>query len=296
VGGVLDGFHAALPGASLYVIDNNSSDRTAQVALDHGAIVLRETRPGKGFAVRKAFRDVEADVYLLVDGDDTYPTQDAMRMLEPILDGKADVVVGSRLASGSRSEFRWINRFGNRILLGLLNTMFSAKVTDLLSGYRAMTREFVKQSPVLSVGFELETELSVLAMEREFRTVEIPVRLRSRPQGSFSKISVIRDGFRISHAIFMLLRDYRPFVFFGWAGVITAYLGILPGLFLTYEFMQKGTVRIPTAVLATGLVLSGLILILVGVMLAGLNRRFRDLDYRLTLLADELRRERNPEP
>jgi glycosyltransferase involved in cell wall biosynthesis len=295
VGGVLDGFHASLPGASLYVIDNNSSDRTAQVALAHGAVVLRETRPGKGFAVRKAFREVEADIYLLVDGDGTYPAEDATRMLEPILAGKADVVVGARLASESGSEFRWINRAGNRILLGLLNTMFSAKVTDLLSGYRAMTREFVKQSPVLSAGFELETELSVLAMEREFRTVEIPVRLRSRPEGSFSKISVIRDGFRISHAIFMLLRDYRPFVFFGWAGVISAYLGILPGLFLTYEFMQKGTVRIPTAVLATGLVLSGLILILVGVMLAGLNRRFRDLDYRLTLLTDELRRGREPE-
>src|SRR5262245_57289740 len=293
VGGVLDGFHASLPGASLDVIDNNSSDRTAQVALAHGAVVLLETRPGKGFAVRKAFREVEADIYLLVDGDGTYPAADATRMLEPILAGK--VVVGARLASESGSEFRWINRAGNRILLGLLNTMFSAKVTDLLSGYRAMTREFVKQSPVLSAGFELETELSVLAMEREFRTMEIPVRLRSRPEGSFSKISVIRAGFRISHAIFMLLRDYRPFVFFGWAGVISAYLGILPGLFLTYEFMQKGTVRIPTAVLATGLVLSGLILILVGVMLAGLNRRFRDLDYRLTLLTDELRRGREPE-
>jgi glycosyltransferase involved in cell wall biosynthesis len=294
VGGVLNGFHKYLPNASLYVIDNNSSDRTAQVALDHGAVVLRETRPGKGFAVRKAFREVEADIYLLVDGDGTYPPEDVPRMLEPILAGNADVVVGARLAS--ESGFRWINRAGNKILLGLLNTMFQAKVTDLLSGYRAMTREFVKQSPVLSAGFELETELSVLAMEREFRTVEIPIRLRSRPPGSFSKISVVRDGFRISHAIFMLLRDYRPFVFFGWAGVISAYLGILPGLFVSYEFMQKGTVRVPTAVLATGLVLSGLILILVGVILAGLNRRFRDLDYRLTLLTNELRRGREPEP
>lgn len=290
VGGVIDGFRASLPRASLYVVDNNSSDRTAQVALDHGAMVLRETRPGKGFAVRKAFREVEADIYLLVDGDGTYPAEDAMRMLEPILGGAADVVVGTRLGSESRSEFRWVNRIGNKILLGLLNTMFRSRVTDLLSGYRAMTREFVKQSPVLSVGFELETELSVLAIEREFRTVEIPVRLRSRPHGSYSKISVIRDGFRISNAIFTLLRDYRPFVFFGWAGVVTGYLGVLPGLFVTYEFMEKGTVRIPTAILATGLVLSGLILVLVGVVLAGLNRRFRDLDYRLTLLADELRR------
>jgi glycosyltransferase involved in cell wall biosynthesis len=289
VGGVLDGFRANLPGASLYVVDNNSSDGTAQVALDHGAVVLRETRPGKGFAVRKAFREVEADIYLLVDGDDTYPAEDAGRMLEPILGGVADVVVGARLGSDSRSEFRRVNRIGNKILLRLLNTVFSAKVTDLLSGYRAMTREFVKQAPVLSVGFELETELSVLALEHAFRTVEIPIRLRSRPQGSHSKVSVIRDGFRILNAIFTLLRDYRPLSFFGWAGVISAYLGILPGLFVTYEFMQHGTVRIPTAVLATGLVLSGLILMLVGVMLTALNRRFRELDHRLTLLADEVR-------
>ena len=292
VGGVLDGFRASLPNAALCVVDNNSSDRTAQVARDHGARVLRETRPGKGFAVRKAFREVEADIYLLVDGDGTYPAEDAARMLEPILSGAADVVVGARLGSDSRSEFRFVNRMGNKILLRLLNMMFSASVTDLLSGYRAMTREFVKQTPVLSVGFELETELSVLALEHAFRTVEIPVRLRSRPQGSHSKISVIRDGFRILNAIFTLLRDYRPLSFFGWAGIVIAYLGILPGLFLTYEFMQKGTVRIPTAVLATGLVLSGLILVLVGVMLAALNRRFRDLDYRLTLLADEIGRGR----
>ena len=294
VGGVLEGFRASLPGAALYVVDNNSSDRTAQIALDHGAIILRETRPGKGFAVRKAFREVEADIYLLVDGDDTYPAEDATRMLDPILDGTADVVVGVRLGADSRSEFRQINRIGNRILLRLLNAVFGAQVTDLLSGYRAMTREFVKQTPVLSVGFELETELSVLALERAFRTVEIPVHLRSRPQGSHSKISVVRDGFRILNAIFTLLRDYRPFSFFGWAGVIAAYLGILPGLFVTYEFMQRGTVRIPTAVLATGLVLSGLILILVGVMLTALNRRFQELDQRLTFLTDEVQRQRRP--
>ena len=291
IGRVLDGFRERLPAAALYVVDNKSSDKTAEVAQAHGALVLRETRPGKGFAVRRAFREVEADVYLLVDGDDTYPSEDADRMLEPILAGAADVVVGTRLGSQG-SEFRWMNRFGNRILLGFLNALFSVKVTDLLSGYRAMTREFVKQVPVLSVGFELETELSVLAFRRGFRTIEIPVRLRSRPPGSHSKISVIRDGFRILNAILTLLRDYRPLTFFGGAGIICVVFGVLPGLFVTYEFMQRGTVRIPTAVLATGLVLSGLILMLVGVVLTTLNRRFRELDYRLTLLTDELRQTR----
>src|SRR5262249_50493959 len=149
-----------------------------------GAVVLRETRPGKGSAVRKAFREVEADVYLMVDGDATYPAEDAGRLLEPILRGVADVAVGSRLGAGTRSEFRWGNRTGNRILRGLLNVVFNARLTDVLSGYRAMTREFVKQAPVLSAGFELEVELSVLALERGFRTVEVPVELRRRPAGS----------------------------------------------------------------------------------------------------------------
>jgi glycosyltransferase involved in cell wall biosynthesis len=292
IGAVLDGFRSHLADAELYVIDNNSTDRTGEVARARGAHLLRETRPGKGFAVRKAFREIDADVYLLVDGDDTYPAEDAERMLAPILAGTADVVVGARLGSDSLSEFRWVNRLGNRVLLWFLNMMFGANVTDLLSGYRAMTRDFVKQAPVLSVGFELETELSVLALERAFRTVEIPVRLRSRPEGSHSKISVVRDGLRILNAIFTMLRDYRPLTFFGWAGVIAGYLGVLPGLFVTYEFMQRGTVRVPTAVLATGLVLSGLLLMLVGVVLTALNRRFRELDHRLTILSDELEQRR----
>ena len=288
---VLRGFREQLPEADLYVIDNESADKTAQIARHNGALVLRETRRGKGFATRRAFREVEADVYLLVDGDDTYPPEDGRRMLEPLLEGRADVVVGTRFGS-QRSEFRSVNRIGNQILLRILNALFGVNITDLLSGYRAMTREFVKQVPVLSAGFELETELSILAFRRGFRTVEIPVRLRSRPAGSHSKISVVRDGFRILSAIFTLLRDYRPLRFFGGAGIACIGLGALPGLFVTYEFIRRGTVRIPTAVLATGMVLSGLLLILVGVVLTTLNRRFRELDYRLTLLSDEFRQRR----
>src|SRR5256885_3300961 len=235
IGRVLDGFRTSLPGADLYVIDNNSSDKTRQVAAEHGAVVFRETRPGKGFAVRKAFREVEADIYLLVDGDNTYPAEEAGRMIQPILDGAADVVVGTRLGSRSRSEFRWVNRAGNRILLGFLNAVFGARVTDLLSGYRAVTREFVKHAPVLSAGFELETELSVLALEREFRTVEVPVNLKPRPTGSHSKISVVGDGFRILSAIFTLLRDYRPLSFFGGGGVLFGGPGVFARPFVTFQ-------------------------------------------------------------
>src|SRR5256885_9640762 len=227
IGRVLDGFRTSLPAADLYVIDNNSSDGTPQVAAEHGAIVLRETRAGKGFAVRKAFREIEADIYLLVDGDNTYSAEDAERMIQPILDGVADVVVGTRLGSRSRSEFRWVNRAGDRIRLGFLNAGFRARGTGLLSRYRAVTREFVKHAPVLSAGFELETELSVLALEREFRTIEVPVTLKPRPSGSHSKISVVGDGFRILSAIFTLLRDYRPLSFFGGARILCVGPGLL---------------------------------------------------------------------
>jgi glycosyltransferase involved in cell wall biosynthesis len=285
IGRVLHAFRAVLPEACLVVVDNNCTDATAQIARDAGAFVLRETRPGKGYATRKAFREVDADVYLLVDGDDTYPAADAPRLLEPITQGVADVVVGARL--GGETGFRWVNRLGNLLLLWALNFVFRARVTDLLSGYRAMTREFVKQTPVLSTGFELETELSILAFERDFRTREIPVSLRARPEGSRSKIRVVRDGFRILATILTLLRDYRPLSFFGSAGVLSILMGLVPGLIVTVEFFQHGTVRIPTAILATGLVLSGLLLILVGVILGALNRRFRELDHRLNLLADQ---------
>jgi glycosyltransferase involved in cell wall biosynthesis len=290
IGLVVRKFRTVLPAAELYVVNNDSTDATERVAREAGATVLRETRRGKGHAVRKAFREVEADIYILVDGDDTYPAEDAPRLLQPILDGDADIVVATRLDSDMRSEFRWVNRIGNRLLLGALNLVFGVRLTDLLSGYRVMTREYVKQAPVLASGFELETELSILAFERDFRTVEIPVRLRSRPAGSHSKIRVLGDGVRILSAILTLLRDYRPLSFFGSAGLFCAILGLMPGIFVTIEFLERGTVRIPTAVLATGLEVWAITLILAGVILQALNRRFRELDHRLNLVEDQVRR------
>jgi glycosyltransferase involved in cell wall biosynthesis len=289
IASVLDKFKVFLPDADLYVIDNNCRDDTARVAREHGATVLRESRPGKGNAVRKAFREVAADIYLLTDGDDTYPVEDAPRMLEPIRKEQADVVVGVRLHGERASEFRWINKLGNHLLVGLLNVVFSTHLTDLLSGYRAMTREFVKQAPVLSSGFELETELSILALERGFRTVEIAVTLKRRPAGGRSKIKVFRDGVLIVKTMFALQRDYRPMRFFGRAGILFILLGLLPGARVTLEFMEYGTVKIPSAVLATGLEICGMSLTLTGVILTAINRRFRELDHRLTMLSEATR-------
>ena len=289
VGLVVEKFRSVLPSSSIYVVDNNSTDGTERVARDAGALVMRETRRGKGHAVRKAFREVEADLYILVDGDETYPAEDAPRLLKPLIQDEADVVVATRLGSEEQSELRWINRLGNRLLLGTLNFVFGTQLTDLLSGYRLMTREYVKQAPVLASGFELETELSILAFERGFRTIEIPVRLRKRPPGSHSKIRVWGDGVRILSAILTLLRDYRPLTFFGGLGLVCALLGLAPGIFVTIEFMEHGTVRIPTAVLATGLEVWAITLVLAGVILQALNRRFRELDHRLNLMGDHVR-------
>ena len=288
IGGVLDDFRAALPGATLVVVDNGSTDGTGEVAAGRGATVLVERRRGKGNAVRLAFRAVEADVYLLVDGDGTYPAAEAPRLLAPILAGEADVVVGGRLDARSRSRIRTLNRVGNRLFLAVVNLVFGAAVSDLLTGYRAMTREFVKHAPVLSTGFELETELTILALERGFRTMEVPVHLADRAEGTRSKIRPGGDGLRILSAIFTLLRDYRPLTFFGGLGLAAILVGLGPGIFVTWEFTQTGAVRIPTAVLATGLELVGFTFVLTGVVLSTLARRFRELEHQVRAVRDEL--------
>jgi glycosyltransferase involved in cell wall biosynthesis len=280
IGGVIDAFRATLPAARIVVIDNGSDDATASIARERGAEVLREGRRGKGNAVRRAFGEIDADVYVLVDGDETYPADRVHDLMAPVLAGDADVVIGARL-DAEGSEFRAVNRVGNRLLLRAVNTVFAAGITDLLSGYRIMSREFVRQVPMLSTGFEVETELSILALERGFRTVEIPVVLKARPTGSKSKIRLWKDGFRILNEILTLFRDHRPLAFFGALGILSILVGIAPGIFVTIEFLEHGTVRIPTAVLATGLEIVGFTFVLTGVTLAALSRRFREIDYRL---------------
>jgi len=290
IGAVVSSFQRELADARIVVVDNGSTDDTAAIAEAKGATVLRENRRGKGNAVRKAFRLVEADVYLLVDGDGTYPATEATRLVRPILEGHADVVIGSRLGADSASEFHWVNRLGNRMLLGTVNVVFRTRITDLLTGYRAMSREFVRRSPVLSGGFELETELTVLALDRGFRTIEIPVRLTQRPEGSRSKIRILSDGFRILNSIFGLLRDYRPLTFFGGMGLVAMLAGLAPGIFVTIEYLKTQEVRIPSAVLATGLELMGMTLIITGVILTTLARRFREIDYQIAGLEQDLLR------
>jgi glycosyltransferase involved in cell wall biosynthesis len=285
---VISDFRRLLPEAAVFVIDNNSTDSTARVASEAGAEVIAERQPGKGMAVRKAFRMIDADIYLLVDGDDTYPAEAAAALLAPILDDLADIVVGSRLCMESGSDFRLRNRLGNVFFRKTINTLFKARLTDILSGYRAMSRDFVKRMQILAKGFEIEAELTIMALNRGFRIVEVPVTLRSRPADSSSKIRVVRDGLRILGEIVSLFFYYKPLSFFGSLGlllVVPAAASWLTG----FPTLQGGAYN-PVA--AIGLGLTGVLSIGVGGILHVTTRRFQELDQRLDLLNDEIARPR----
>jgi len=285
---VIDDFRAELPDADIYVFDNNSSDRTVEIAREAGVRIAFERRQGKGYVVQTMFRDVEADVYVMVDGDGTYPAREVHKIIDPILLGEADMVVGSRLTSVSESEFKIPNRLGNRFFLWTINFIFKVKLSDILSGYRAFNREFVKNIPIFGGGFETETELSIKALARGYRIVELPVDLKARPEGSFSKIRILQDGFLILNTILTLFRDYKPLTFFGVIGLFFIAFGFVPGSVVIVEFTRTGLVpRLPSAVLAVGLVLSGMLFMVVGLILHTIARRFQELDHQMKVLNRE---------
>lgn len=288
VGKVVQDFRQQLPDADIYVFDNNSTDRTVEIAKESGARVGREPRQGKGYVVQTMFRDVQADVYVMVDGDDTYPAREVHHLIAPVIEGRADMTVGSRLTTQAQSEFRSLNRLGNRIFLNTINFIFKVKLTDILSGYRAFSRTFVKNIPIFGGGFETETELTIKALARGSRIIELPISLKARPEGSFSKIRILQDGFLILNSILTLIRDYKPLTFFGSIGLLLILLGLIPGAIVIVEFMKTGLVpRLPSAVLAVGLVLAGLISMVAAIVLHTIARRFQELDHRLKILALE---------
>lgn len=283
---VIEDFRRVLPAAHIYVIDNGSSDGTAEVATAHGAEVLIETRRGKGFAVRSAFRRIDADIYIMVDGDDTYPAESVLALLEPVLAGRADMTVGSRRMVGNSSQFRAMNGLGNRLIATFLRLLLRVKLTDILSGFRVMTRDFVQSVPITARDFEIEAELTVKAIERSYRLLEIPINLRARPEGSFSKLRRVHDGRRIVWTIVLLFRDYRPMAFFGGLGLALMLIGLIPGVVVISEFVQTGQVpRFPSAVLAVALELAGMLLISVGLVLSAVSRRFQELEEKVEILA-----------
>jgi glycosyltransferase involved in cell wall biosynthesis len=290
VADVVAAFRSELPAARIYVFDNNSTDRTVECARAAGATVISEPRQGKGFVVQSMFRRVEADVFIMVDGDGTYPAAEVHRLAAPIISGAADMVVGSRLHAATQSEFRQLNRWANRLVLVLLNSIFKVRLTDILSGYRAFNRNFVKGLPLFGGGFEIETELTIKAVARGLRIVEIPTTLIARPEGSHSKIKFFRDGFLILNTILALFRDYKPLTFFGSVGLLLIVIGLVPGLITVADaFNKKVATRLPLAVLAVGLILCGLLSLTAGLILHSIARRSQEFEYQIQVLAGELR-------
>jgi glycosyltransferase involved in cell wall biosynthesis len=274
---VVADFRAALPEAAIYVYDNNSTDRTAEVARDAGALVRRELHQGKGNVVRRMFADVEADIYVLVDGDATYDAPSARAMIVRLSNDRLDMVVAARVEENA-SAYRPGHRTGNRLLTGFFASVFNATFSDILSGYRVFSRRFVKSFPVLSRGFEIETELSVHALELELAVAEIPTPYYARPAGSVSKLNTWRDGLRILSTILGLFRSERPLAFFSGLGIVLAIVSIgfsIP-IFVTY-FEQGIVPRIPTAILSTGLMLLAFLAIVAGLVLDTVTRGRREM-------------------
>ena len=268
IGNVVRDFRAALPGATIYVYDNNSTDHTAEIARNAGAVVRREPRQGKGNVIRAMFEDIDADVYVMADGDDTYPADAAPAMVAKVLDGY-DMVIGDRLSSTYFQENkRPFHNFGNRLVRSSINGLFNAHVTDIMTGYRAFSFTFVKTYPVLSHGFEVETEMTIHSLNNNLRLYEMPVQYRDRPAGSVSKLDTVGDGIKVMSTIFRMIREYKPLPFFGGLGLIIGIVGIVLCGTVTFEFAKTGVVtHFPTLIGAVMLVITGLLFIIAGIIL-----------------------------
>jgi glycosyltransferase involved in cell wall biosynthesis len=284
VGKVIDDFKRELPGATIYVYDNNSKDKTSEVALEHGAIVRKEPRQGKGNAVRSMFRDIEADCYIMVDGDDTYPAEFVHELIQPIVTGEANMVIGDRLSNGTYFDEnkRAFHSFGNNLVKGLINFLYKSNITDIMTGYRAFDRFFVKSMPVMSPGFEIETEMSIHALDKKFLLKEVPIDYRDRPEGSESKLNTFSDGIKVLKMIGTLFKDYKPLLFFSLWSLLLLILGLAVGTPVIVEFVQTHFItKIPSAILAVGLVTLAMLSFASGLVLdtvASVHRKQYELE------------------
>jgi glycosyltransferase involved in cell wall biosynthesis len=279
VASVIAGFRKALPAADIYVYDNNSKDRTAEVARAAGAEVRNERRQGKGYVVRRMFADIDSDVYVLVDGDATYDAPSAPRMIEKLVNEHLDMVVGLRVDQQVEA-WRLGHRFGNRMLTGFLSSVFGQAFKDILSGYRVFSRRFVKSFPVLSDGFEIETELTVHALELSMPVAEVETPYYARPEGSLSKLNTYRDGFRILGTILKLYRSEKPLRFFTVIGVFLALVSIGLAIPIVITYLEQGIVpRLPTAVLSTGLMIVAVLSVSSGLVLDTVTRGRREMKH-----------------
>ena len=281
---VVNDYKKVLPEAKIYVYDNNSTDKTDIIAKKAGAIVRYEYRQGKGNVIRTMFREIDADCYLMIDGDDTYPAENAKEMCDLILNGKADMVIGDRLSSTYFTENkRPFHNFGNKIVRWLINHLFKNKVKDIMTGYRAFSYEFVKGFPVLSKGFEIETEMTIHAVDKNFKLIEIPVNYRDRPEGSVSKLNTYSDGLKVLKTIATLFKEYKPFGFFSFLAVLLAIFATILVVPVFLDYFKTGLVlRFPTLIVSGFIYVFALLLFITGIILQVIVKKNRQ-NYELYL-------------
>lgn len=276
---VVKDYKQALPEADIYVYDNNSKDGTDEVARKAGAIVRYETKQGKGNVIRTMFRDIDADCYLMIDGDDTYPAENAREMCEYVLNDNVDMVIGDRLSSTYFQENkRPFHNLGNKMVRGLINKIFKNNINDIMTGYRAFSYKFVKTFPVLSKGFEIETEMSIHAIDKNFTLKEIPVQYRDRPAGSVSKLNTYKDGARVLKTIATLFKEYKPSLFFNTISIFFYIIVLLLSIPVLSEYFNTGLVpRFPTLIVACIALIIGLLLNVTSLILQVIVKKHRQL-------------------
>ncbi|HEN3568466.1 TPA: glycosyltransferase [Yersinia enterocolitica] len=282
ISATIEDFYNELPDAAIWVVNNRSTDETQEKAkktfmrLGCKGGVINENRPGKGNAVRRAFLNIDADIYILADADLTYPAAQVHKLLVPIINDEADMVVGDRHSEGhyQAENKRALHGFGNRLVKSLVNKLFKAKLVDIMSGYRVFNRAFVKSYPILVEGFEIETDMTLHALDKRFRIIEIPINYRDRPEGSLSKLNTFRDGARVLSTIGNILRYYRPLVFFGSTALIFAVIGIIAGIPVIDEWIRERFIsHIPLAILATGLEIFAIVFAAIGLILDSITHQ-----------------------
>jgi glycosyltransferase involved in cell wall biosynthesis len=305
IGKVVRDFKQALPEAPVLVFDNNCTDRTAEEARKAGAEVRREKRQGKGFVVASMFDQVDADILVMVDGDDTYEASTVRALLAPILQGDADLTVATRLDAPGAKSFRPFHLLGNKLVCGVINRLFQSQISDIFSGYRAFTREAAAQIPITARGFDVETELTLQALYRGLVIKEIPAPYRARPEGSFSKLRTVSDGLAVLLRLFLILKSYKPLAFFGLCGLGLLVLGLGAGARPVYEYVTERYVHaVPSAILASALVLLAFLSLGLGLILNSTNLRLLELEKLITkqlarldtASSDELHRRTRSDP
>lgn len=267
---VITDFKQYLPEAKIYVYDNNSTDNTYKIALESGANLKKEYHQGKGNVVRSMFRDIYADVYVLVDGDDTYPADIAPELVKYVIDENYDMVIGDRLSNGTyfKENKRGFHNFGNNLVRKLINILFKNNIKDIMTGYRVFSKRFVKTMPVMSDGFQIETEMTIFSLVYKMNIKEVPIIYKDRPEGSVSKLNTFSDGIKVLITLFDLFKNYRPLLFFTIISLIFILLGLITGIPVIYEFIKTSYItKVPSAILATGFMLIALVLFAIGIIL-----------------------------